>query len=221
MSKKRNPNFTEAELNILSDQVESQKGILFSKHSTVAKHAAKKEHGSPYALSTVKKQASIVRRVSKKTGGGPPPDSLTLLQNKVVGIIGDTPIDGIAASPMDQSRDEIESTSKTVLPYTSGISSAKDDNSIFTRTLSPPHTEESKESLVEIERERLRVEKDRLKIEQERLATEKQRLERKPLLIKEQKYQLYMTKLNFSLQQMGISVNSLNVLTSSDTSSTK
>ncbi|XP_076116595.1 uncharacterized protein LOC143084062 [Mytilus galloprovincialis] len=145
--------------------------------------------------------ASFVRREAKKTGGGNPPNRLTPLQNKVVGIIGDTQIDGIAGgidtcqaagSPMDQSTDEIESMSET-------------------------------ESLVEIERERLGVEKDRLKIEQERLATEKQRLEieRKSLLIKEQKYQLYLTKLNLSLQQMGISVNSLNVPTSSDTSSTQ
>ncbi|XP_071151943.1 myb/SANT-like DNA-binding domain-containing protein 4, partial [Mytilus edulis] len=181
--------------------------------------------------STVKKHASFVRREAKKTGGGPPPDSLTPLQNKVVGIIGDTQIDGIAGgidtcqaagSPMDQSTDEIESMSETFLPSTS-FSSAKDDVSIFTRTPSSPHTEESEESLVEIERERLGVEKDRLKIEQERLATEKQRLEieRKSLLIKEQKYQLYLTKLNLSLQQMGISVNSLNVPTSSDTSSTQ
>ncbi|VDI04039.1 Hypothetical predicted protein [Mytilus galloprovincialis] len=124
---------------------------------------------------------------------------------------------------MDQSRDEIESKSETVLPSTS--SSIKDDNNIITRTLLSPHTEESQESLVEIERERLGEEKDQLKIEQERLAhvaTEKQRLEieRKSHLLKEQKYQLYLTKLNLSLQQMGISVNSLNVPTSSDTSST-
>ncbi|VDI74332.1 Hypothetical predicted protein [Mytilus galloprovincialis] len=68
-----------------------------------------------------------------------------------MGIIGDTQIDGIAGgidtcqaagSPMDQSTDEIESMSETVLPSTSGISSAKDDDSIFTRTPSSPHREE-------------------------------------------------------------------------------
>ncbi|XP_071161097.1 nuclear apoptosis-inducing factor 1-like [Mytilus edulis] len=92
--------------------IESQKGILFSKHSTVATNAAKKRAWESICTkvnacnlnhkrtaeeikkkwstftSTVTKQASFVRREAKKTGGGPPPDSLTPLQNKVVGIIG-------------------------------------------------------------------------------------------------------------------------------------
>ncbi|VDI68692.1 Hypothetical predicted protein [Mytilus galloprovincialis] len=42
-----------------------------------------------------KKQATRIRRESKKTGGGPPPEELIQLQDKDVGIIGNTPIDGI------------------------------------------------------------------------------------------------------------------------------
>ena len=73
---------------------------------------------STYTSST-KKQAAMVRREARKTGGGPPPDSLTPLQDKVVGIIGDTPIEGIlggidtcpAASShsMDQDRESYSS----------------------------------------------------------------------------------------------------------------
>jgi hypothetical protein len=42
-----------------------------------------------------KKQAALFRRESWKTGGGPLPEKLTPLQDKVVGIIGNTPVDGI------------------------------------------------------------------------------------------------------------------------------
>ncbi|CAC5389654.1 unnamed protein product [Mytilus coruscus] len=199
----------------------------YSTHKRTAEEIKKK--WSTYT-STVKKQAAFVRRKANMTSGGPSPDGLTPLQDKVVGIIGDTQIDGIAGgidtcqasdSPMDQMREEFESSFETALPAISGTSSAGDDKSLFTQTRSSPHTESSKETLVEIERERLAVEKDRLTIEKERLATEKPGLEieRKSLLIKEQKYQLYMTKLNLNLQQIGISVNSVHVPPSSDTSS--
>jgi hypothetical protein len=45
--------------------------------------------------SNAKKQAALVRRESRKTGGGPSPAKITPLQDKVVGIIGNTPVDGI------------------------------------------------------------------------------------------------------------------------------
>ena len=63
--------------------------------------------------------------------------------------------------------------------------------------------------LVEIENERLRIEKERLDVEKQRLQVEQQRLEvdRQRLLIDtKKKHQLYTTKLNLTLTQMGIHV---------------
>lgn len=37
-----------------------------------------------------------IRREARRTGGGPPLDGLSSLQDKVVEIIGETPIEGIA-----------------------------------------------------------------------------------------------------------------------------
>ena len=46
-------------------------------------------------MSETKKKAAKQRRELRQTGGGPPPCDLTPLEETVVGIIGDTPIDGI------------------------------------------------------------------------------------------------------------------------------
>lgn len=46
-------------------------------------------------MSETKKKAAKQRRELKKTGGGPPPVDLTPLEESVIGIIGNTPIDGI------------------------------------------------------------------------------------------------------------------------------
>ena len=43
----------------------------------------------------MKKTASLNRRGARKTGGRSPPEQLTALQDKVVGILGNTPIEGI------------------------------------------------------------------------------------------------------------------------------
>ena len=114
MSRKRNPNFTDAELQILLDEVERNKSILFSKLSNVATfssktkvwenicrkvNAANTDHKRSVeelrkkwstCTSNAKKQAALVRRESRKTGGGLPPEKLTPLQDKVVGIIGNS-----------------------------------------------------------------------------------------------------------------------------------
>jgi hypothetical protein len=42
-----------------------------------------------------KKTASLNRREARKTGGGGPPEQLTAPQDKVVGILGNTPIEEI------------------------------------------------------------------------------------------------------------------------------
>lgn len=88
----------------------------------------------------------------------------------------------------------------SALSSISGTSSAGDDKSLFTQIRSSPHTESSDDTLVEIERKKLAVEKERLIVEKGRIATERLEIERPSLLIKEQKYQLYMTKLNLDLQ---------------------
>jgi hypothetical protein len=44
--------------------------------------------------SSIKQTASLIRRKARNTGGGPP-EQLTALQDKVVGILGNTPIEGI------------------------------------------------------------------------------------------------------------------------------
>ncbi|XP_071125303.1 uncharacterized protein [Mytilus edulis] len=46
-------------------------------------------------MSNAKKKVSHNRREARKTGGGPPPEDIFSMEDQVVGIIGDTPIDGI------------------------------------------------------------------------------------------------------------------------------
>ncbi|XP_071139718.1 myb/SANT-like DNA-binding domain-containing protein 4 [Mytilus edulis] len=216
MSKRRNSNFTDAELQTLLDEIEKDKTLLFSKRSNVATNSA----------------ASRIRRESRKTGGGPPPEELTPLQDKVVAIIGNTPIDGIdggidtcpgkefdgvPAEELTQTRDS-DSSNENDMSYSSfnearctrqnlcgnsfssGASSSKSSKGKY----SEPSPEDCK--LVEIEGERLKVEKERLHVEKQRLHIEQLRLEidKQRLVTEQQKHQLYMAKLNISMTQMGV-----------------
>ncbi|XP_071147415.1 myb/SANT-like DNA-binding domain-containing protein 4 [Mytilus edulis] len=120
MSRKRSQNFTESELQVLLDAVEKNKSVIFSKLSNVITNSAKKKiwekicstinatNHTDYKrtveeirkkwttyMSSTKKAASSNRREARKTGGGLPPEEFTPLQDKVVGIIGETPIEGI------------------------------------------------------------------------------------------------------------------------------
>ncbi|XP_062572633.1 myb/SANT-like DNA-binding domain-containing protein 4 [Saccostrea cucullata] len=120
MSRKRNPNFSEMELQILLDNVEKNKDIIFSKHSNVVTNISKKrvwegicekvnavssghtrtvdelrKKWSTYASDT-KNRISSNRKESVKTGGGMAPPELTPLQDKIVGIMGPTAIEGIS-----------------------------------------------------------------------------------------------------------------------------
>ena len=111
MSKKRNPNLTKWKKN---------RDLLFNKLSNVVTNAAKKrawesicekinacnssmhsrtvdeirKKWSSYSSDT-KKKASRQRRESMKTGGGSPSPELDAMQDRVVGIIGNLPIDGL------------------------------------------------------------------------------------------------------------------------------
>ncbi|CAG2192568.1 unnamed protein product [Mytilus edulis] len=258
MSKRRNPNFTDAELQTLLDEIEKDKTLLFSKLSNVATNGAKKrawesvcskvnatntdhkrtvdeirKKWSTYT-SIAKKQASRIRRESRKTGGGPPPEQLTPLQDKVVAIIGNTPIDGIdggidtcpgiefdgePAEEPSQTRDS-DSSNENDMSYSSfsearctrenlcgnSFSSGTSSSKSSKGKYSEPSPEDCK--LIEIEGERLKVEKERLHVEKQRLHIEQLRLEidQQRLVTEQQKHQLYMAKLNISMTQMGVHV---------------
>ncbi|XP_061170752.1 myb-related transcription factor, partner of profilin-like [Saccostrea echinata] len=119
ISRKRSPNFSQIEMEILLDEVEKNRAILFSKFSKVFTNSSKKraweaicekinkannidhcrtvvevKKWSSY-MSEMKKKAAQNRRETGKTGGGPPPQGLNPTQEKIVGIIGCTPISGI------------------------------------------------------------------------------------------------------------------------------
>ncbi|XP_071131749.1 myb/SANT-like DNA-binding domain-containing protein 4 [Mytilus edulis] len=227
MSKRRNPNFTDAELQTLLDEIEKDKTLLFSKLSNVATNGAKKrawdticskvnatntdhkrtvdEIRKKWSTNTsiAKKQASRIRRESRKTGGGPPPEELTPLQDKVVAIIGNTPIDGI-----DGGIDTCPGMEFDGVPAEEPTQTRDSDSSNENETgkYSEPTPEDCK--LVEIEGERLKVEKERLHVEKQRLHIEQLRLEidQQRLVTEQQKHQLYMAKLNISMTQMGVHV---------------
>ncbi|XP_061179602.1 uncharacterized protein LOC133188240 [Saccostrea echinata] len=120
MSRKRSPNFSQIEIEILLDEVEKNRAILFSKFSNVSTSSSKKraweaicekinkannidhcrtveevkKKWSSY-MSETKKKALQNRRETGKTGGGPPPQGLNPTLEKIVRIIGCTPISGI------------------------------------------------------------------------------------------------------------------------------
>ena len=100
------------------DEVEKQQSLLISKHTNVATNASKKracensctkinscnkeyirtteevrKKWTTYTSNT-KKYAAQIRPEARRTGGAPI-DELTPLPDKVVGIIGNTPIKGI------------------------------------------------------------------------------------------------------------------------------
>jgi hypothetical protein len=120
MSRKRNPNFSESEIQILVDEVEKSRQVLFSKFSNTSTNSSKKRawlaicekinsvHNFGYKrtpeeikkkwssyMSDAKRKASYRRREAEKTGGGPPPPELSAMEEKVVGIMGSTSIAGI------------------------------------------------------------------------------------------------------------------------------
>ena len=58
---------------------------MWKKYEKSGQHTCRKQ----------KKKAAKHRKELKRTGGGPPPRDLTPFEESVIGIIGDTPIDGI------------------------------------------------------------------------------------------------------------------------------
>lgn len=120
MSKKRSPNFTSQEIQILTDEVEKNKSLLFSRLTNTATNSAKKRGWEAVCskmnavndtdhlrtveeirkkwtcyVSSTKKKLAENKRESRRTGGGPPPNAVSSVEEKVAGIIGKTPINGI------------------------------------------------------------------------------------------------------------------------------
>ena len=115
MSRKHSSSFSEAELEILIDGVERNRSDLSNTTTNATKsklwqticskvNSANskgykrtveelRKKWTAYS-SNIKKTVSLNRRKARKTGGGPPAQ-LTALQDKVVGILGNTPTEGI------------------------------------------------------------------------------------------------------------------------------
>ncbi|XP_078317066.1 uncharacterized protein LOC111129638 [Crassostrea virginica] len=208
MSRKRNPNFSENELQVLLDEVEKNKSqkrvwdVICEKinacnasgHIRTVEEIRKKF--SSYTSETKKKIAQN-RKESARTGGGrAPATDLTPLQEKVSEILGDTPIDGIeggvdtAESSTSTSRDkeiscECPSSSPHEEPYPAEIPPAKKARrSSFDEKVFDIETQK-----VEIERQRLSVERERLQIERERLGIEQQRF-----VMEQQRHTVYLAQ---------------------------
>ncbi|CAG2195162.1 unnamed protein product [Mytilus edulis] len=192
-------------------EVEKYKGILFSKLSNVATNNIKKKTWDGICtkmnssnthhqrtveeirkkwttyMSNAKKKVSHNRREARKTGGGPPPEEMSSMEDQVVGIIGDTPIDGIdggidtasfTETSMDLSMPSCSSSRR------SSYSSA-DESAVLVIELRLPEISTMEDSnskqLIQIEKGRLNIEKERLQVEKDslRLKEEKMRLLKK------------------------------------------
>lgn len=119
---KRCPNFSAAEISVLTDEVESKKDILFSKQNSTVSNALKRDAWKEVALkvnavnttgyvrtgeemkkkwiclsSESRKKLALNRREQRKTGGGCLPSEATLrpIDEKIEGIIGETSISGV------------------------------------------------------------------------------------------------------------------------------
>ncbi len=119
--KKRKPNFTKEEMNVLLEEVEGSKDVLFSRLTNVLTNKKKQDRWSlivnkinavaPNATSRTlkeikkkwedakaasKKRAVQLKKEQKQTGGGSKTPDLTNVDQKVLNIIGADSIDGVA-----------------------------------------------------------------------------------------------------------------------------
>ncbi|XP_062572278.1 myb/SANT-like DNA-binding domain-containing protein 4 [Saccostrea cucullata] len=134
------------------------------------------------------------------------PPKLTPLQDKIVGIIGPTAIEGISGGldtcgEFEDACSSLSSASTISLqdkPSTSGNNEMDPPKKVSSRKRHiQDEDNQSSQRLVAIEEERLLVEKERLSIEKERLEVEKQRLEneKQKLIISQQRHQIYLGQL--------------------------
>ncbi|XP_061173718.1 myb-related transcription factor, partner of profilin-like [Saccostrea echinata] len=178
MSLKRCPNFSSAEITVLTDEVEKGKDILFSRQNSTVSNSLKKETWNKIATkvnavnttdhirsgeemkkkwtclsSESRKKLALNRREQKKRGGGSLPSGAALrpIDEKIEGIIGETSISGIEGG-IDVL--ETESARET--------SPSKSTDAVNVAT----------------EEERLVVEKKRLEMEEKRLKVEELQIQR-------------------------------------------
>ncbi|XP_062576782.1 nuclear apoptosis-inducing factor 1-like [Saccostrea cucullata] len=201
MSRKRNPNFSENELQVLLDEVEKNITDCFQNSLTwfqITKNALVcekvnvcnssdhvrtveeiRKKFSSYTSDTKKKIAQN-RRESTRTGGGKAPSTctdLTPLQEKLSGILGDASIEGI------------EGGIDTAECSTAKGSETECEHSLSLQHDVPPPAESHPmkkarrslheafdERVFDIESEKLEIQKQRLEVERERLEIERKRL---------------------------------------------
>ncbi|VDI08626.1 Hypothetical predicted protein [Mytilus galloprovincialis] len=238
-------------------EVEKHKGILFSKLSNVATNNIKKKTWDGICtkmnssnthhkrsveeirkkwttyMSSAKQKVSHNRREARKTGGGPPPEEISSMEDQVVGIIGDTPIDGIDGrnrySLFHRNVDGFVDAvmfifKKKLLLFSRRISGATNRATPTRNIITTASTMEdiSTKQLVQIEKGRLNIDKERLQVEKdslrlkeekmgllkERLEVEKERLrvEKDKLSVDRQRLQLEQAKEQLRLAQLGISL---------------
>ncbi|XP_071160778.1 myb/SANT-like DNA-binding domain-containing protein 4 [Mytilus edulis] len=252
MSKKRSPNFSEIEIQIMLAEVEKNKGILFSKLSNVATNNIKKKTWDGICtkmnssnthhqrtveeirkkwttyMSNTKKKVSHNRREARKTGGGPPPEEISSMEDQVVGLIGDTPIDGIdggidtasfTETSMDLSMPSCSSSGRSSYssadesePSISGATNRTTPTRNIITTASTMEDSSSKQLVqiekgrLNIEKERLQVEKDSLRLKEEKIGLLKERLTVEKERLRVEKDKLSVDRQQLRLAQLGISL---------------
>ncbi|XP_071136623.1 myb/SANT-like DNA-binding domain-containing protein 4 [Mytilus edulis] len=243
MSRKRSPNFTEIEIQIMLAEVEKHKGILFSKLSNVATNNIKKKTWDGICtkmnssnthhkrsveeirkkwttyMSSAKQKVSHNRREARKTGGGPPPEEISSMEDQVLGIIGDTPIDGIdggidtasfTETSMDLSmpscsssrRGSYSSADESELSISGATNRATPTRNII--TTASTMEDSSTKQLVQIEKGRLNIDKERLQVEKDslRLKEEKMGLLKERLEVEKERLRVEKDKLSVDRQRL-------------------
>ncbi|CAC5367253.1 unnamed protein product [Mytilus coruscus] len=215
MSRKRSPNFTESELQILLDAVEKNKSVIFSKLSKVITNSAKKK--------IWEKICSTINATNH-----------TDHTHKVVGIIGETPIEGLVEGTDTGSVPSGDGSEPDVTFPTCPNSRRSSNSSMENEPSCSFWTDNTKDSwmtgeapiaksamksikiledkttqsLIAIEERRLKTEEERLRVEKQRLTMESERLdiEGQRFNIEQQKHQLYLAQMYINVAQMGVQV---------------
>ncbi|XP_067271404.1 myb/SANT-like DNA-binding domain-containing protein 4 isoform X2 [Pseudorasbora parva] len=202
-NKKRKPNWTEEEKCILLDEYGKRRAILKSKLNpqiTAAKKNKQWEEitekinarnlGVKRTVSEVikkyenvsvvaKKEISLHRRESNKTGGGPPPSELSDSTKLVQDIIGaDSPVlagipGGLESEAEIQQEDNYTEASQqsNQLQHRQSASSTPNHAAKKTQISSPAAT---REEVLELQRDVLQLQKTKLQLELEKLKKEKE-----------------------------------------------
>ncbi|XP_076088907.1 uncharacterized protein LOC143059312 [Mytilus galloprovincialis] len=211
MSKKRSPNFTTQEIQILTDEVEKNKSLLFSRLRNTATNSAKKrgweavcskmnavndtdhlrtvkeirKKWTCYVNSTKKKLAEN-KRESRRTGGGPPPNAVSSVEEKVAGINGKTPINGIKGG------------------IDTCVAASFEEEDSCASVSSPEKSKRLSRRYEKVERERLQIERSRYDLEKDRYNLKMQKLE-----IEKEKLEMEKGRYNLELSRQQLQITEL------------